>query len=107
MVPIVMGAHPDDYRRAAPEHSYIHVDEFESAKELAVHLHRLDRNDTLYNEYFEWKGTGEFVNTFWWCRLCAMAHAAESDKRSMQMDFEKWWRDGVCTEGSWLSHKDN
>lgn len=44
----------EDYARAAPPHSYIHVDEFPSAKELADYLHKLDQNDDLYNEYFQW-----------------------------------------------------
>ena len=43
IVPIVMGARPEDYARLAPPHSYIHVDDFESPKELAANAegHRL------------------------------------------------------------------
>ena len=48
-----MGAAPEDYARAAPPHSFIHVDDFESAKDLAEYLHVLDKNDALYNEYFQ------------------------------------------------------
>lgn len=68
IVPVVMGAHPDDYRAVAPPHSYIHVDDFESPRHLADYLKLLDQNDTLYNEYFAWKGTGTFINTKFWCR---------------------------------------
>ena len=50
-----MGARPEDYERASPEHSYIHVDDFEGPKELAEFLHKLDQDDDLYNEYFQWK----------------------------------------------------
>ncbi len=50
-----MGARPEDYARSAPEHSYIHVDDFEGPKELAEYLHKLDQDDRLYNEYFAWK----------------------------------------------------
>lgn len=50
-----MGARPEDYEVAAPYNSYIHVDEFESPKELAEYLHRLDKYDELYNSYFKWK----------------------------------------------------
>jgi len=49
-----MGAHPDDYKRAAPKNSYIHVDDFESPKHLAEYLHQLDKDDKKYNEYFKW-----------------------------------------------------
>ncbi|WAR27757.1 FUCTA-like protein [Mya arenaria] len=30
-VPVVMGAHPDDYRRVAPPGSFIHVEDFPHA----------------------------------------------------------------------------
>ena len=55
LVPIVMGARPEDYERAAPYKSYIHVDDFEGPKELAEYLKKLEENDDLYNEYFRWK----------------------------------------------------
>ena len=55
LVPIVMGARPEDYERAAPYKSYIHVDDFEGPKELADYLKKLEENDDLYNEYFRWK----------------------------------------------------
>ena len=35
LVPIVMGARPQDYERVAPYKSFIHVDDFEGPKELA------------------------------------------------------------------------
>ena len=50
-----MGARPEDYARSAPYKSYIHVDDFESPKELAEYLTKLDQDDSLYNEYFKWK----------------------------------------------------
>ena len=55
VVPIVMGARPEDYAISAPYKSYIHVDDFEGPKELAEYLHKLDQDDQLYNEYFKWK----------------------------------------------------
>jgi hypothetical protein len=50
-----MGARPEDYARSSPYKSYIHVDDFESPKELAEYLSKLDQDDNLYNEYFKWK----------------------------------------------------
>lgn len=101
ILPIVMGAKPEDYERSAPYRSYIHVDEFESPRELAGYLHRLDKNDELYNSYFRWKGTGEFINTYFWCRLCAMLHAPVTTPHYYE-DVNEWWRgNGVCNPGSW------
>jgi len=50
-----MGARPEDYARSSPDHSFIHVDDFEGPKELAEYLQKLDQDDKLYNEYFKWK----------------------------------------------------
>lgn len=100
VLPIVMGARPEDYQKSAPEGSYIHVDEFASPEELAAYLHRLDNDNALYNSYFKWKGTGEFINTYFWCRLCAMLHAPQIPRH--YEDVNDWWRGpGVCTQKSW------
>lgn len=100
VLPIVMGARPQDYRRSAPSGSFIHVDNFESPKELAEYLHILDKDDELYNSYFQWKGTGEFINTYFWCRLCSMLHAPL--QRKHYKDINNWWREeGTCTYTSW------
>lgn len=101
-----MGGAPEDYARAAPPHSFIHVDEFESAEELAKYLHKLDQNDDLYNEYFKWKGTGSFINTYFWCRICGMLHD-ESRESHAYRDLEKWWRgEDVCIgKQNWREHK--
>ncbi|XP_017019592.1 glycoprotein 3-alpha-L-fucosyltransferase A [Drosophila kikkawai] len=107
VLPIVMGARPEDYEVSAPRRSYIHVDEFASPKELAEYLRILDRDDELYNSYFKWKGTGEFINTYYWCRVCATLHNEEQlRKPRWYSDLNDWWRGaGVCTTGSWRNFK--
>ncbi len=52
VIPIVMGARKEEYERVVPHHSIIHVDDFDTPRDLAEYLHMLDQNDTLYNEYF-------------------------------------------------------
>jgi len=74
IVPVVMGAHPDDYRAVLPSHSYIHVEDFENPEALADYLKYLDSHDDEYNAYFEWKGTGEFIQIQFLCRVCGMLH---------------------------------
>ncbi|XP_060078748.1 glycoprotein 3-alpha-L-fucosyltransferase A-like [Ylistrum balloti] len=96
VIPVVMGAHPDDYKAVAPPDSFIHVEDFNSPKDLAKYLHTLDKNDDLYNEYFRWKGTGSFIDTKFWCRLCALLN--DPDKPSLVVEsLSAWWRPpGVC-----------
>lgn len=98
ILPVVMGAPKEDYEDAASTKSFIHV-------ELAAYLHKLDKNDNLYNEYFQWKGSGEITDTSesknrGWCRLCAMLHAPFKPK--YYKDVNRWWSyPGVCTKEMW------
>lgn len=55
VLPVVMGARAAEYAAVAPHNSYVHVEEFANAEELAAYLRRLDEDDTLYNSYFKWK----------------------------------------------------
>lgn len=60
VLPIVMGAQASEYAAIAPHNSYIHVEEFMDPQELATYLHRLDKNDSLYNSYFKWKVSSSY-----------------------------------------------
>ena len=101
IVPVAMGGRKADYLQAAPPHSFIHVEDFSSAKHLAAFLVELNNTDSLYNEYFRWKGTGQFINTKFWCRLCAMLHDDEKPK-IWYSDFNAWWRHpAACRSDRW------
>uniref|UniRef100_T1IXX4 Fucosyltransferase n=1 Tax=Strigamia maritima TaxID=126957 RepID=T1IXX4_STRMM len=93
VVPIVLGARKEDYANNAPPHSFISIEDFDSPKSLAKYLHRLDKNDGLYNNYFRWKGTGEFVKTNFWCRVCALLHDELTDRH--YENIEDWWH-AIC-----------
>lgn len=100
-----MGAHPDDYRKVAPPHSYISVEDFEDPKSLAEYLIRLDNDDRKYNQYFRWKGTGKFINTKFWCRVCALLNDEDKPQRIMG-DFQDWWNgEGICRRTPWTSKR--
>jgi len=42
-------------RRIAPPNSYIHVEDFATPKDLVEYLDYLDKNDTAYYQYHEWR----------------------------------------------------
>ena len=44
-----------DYKRILPPRSYIDVADYNSPRDLADHLKRLDRDDEEYWQYFWWK----------------------------------------------------
>ena len=48
-----MGARLEDYERTSPYKSFLHVDQFSGPKELAKYLLELDKDDDLYNTYFQ------------------------------------------------------
>jgi len=104
VLPIVMGARPEDYEKAAPYKSYIHVDQFKGPKEMAEYLIELDNDDQKYNEYFQWKGSGEFINTRFFCRVCALLHDSQPRPQEVMSysDMNTWWRgEGVCANSGW------
>jgi len=75
MVPIVMDL-DGNYAKIVPPRSYINAMDFPTVKALADYLKMLDKNDTLYNEYFWWKKhylLGDFFNDSM-CQLCSKLH---------------------------------
>eukprot|EP01102_Stenamoeba_stenopodia_P021847 TRINITY_DN8916_c0_g1_i1.p1 TRINITY_DN8916_c0_g1~~TRINITY_DN8916_c0_g1_i1.p1 ORF type:complete len:454 (-),score=93.93 TRINITY_DN8916_c0_g1_i1:14-1375(-) len=87
VVPIVMGApNIDDY--SPSWHSVIKTIDYIDPAQLAEHLHRLNNNDTLYNEYIDFKFDPKFVKprfdyylrkfhyTKPWCQLCDFIETA-------------------------------
>lgn len=107
VIPIVMGARPEDYAASLPPHSYIHVDDFRSPSDLADYLHVLDTHDMLFNEYFAWKSEWVLVDYSYWCHLCGLLHvAAEQRYVHWYTDYSRWWDgDGgsVCAS-RWKKH---
>lgn len=101
VVPIVMGPSKSDYELLAPPSSFIHVDDFESPKELANFLKLLDGDDALYNYYFAWKTVGRFIDTKFMCRICALANDSElSARKRSYPDIESWWASYTDPGGS-------
>lgn len=93
LLPIVMGPRRQDYERLAPPNSFIHVNDFESPKDLANYLKQVASDDGLYLSYFQWKFVGQFVDTKFMCRVCAMLHQAhlKSSGRRFYSDIQSWW----------------
>ena len=56
MIPVVLGGlSKHDYEKIAPPHSFIHVDDFRSPKDLMKTLYKISKDPKLYNSYFWWR----------------------------------------------------
>ncbi|XP_041453941.1 3-galactosyl-N-acetylglucosaminide 4-alpha-L-fucosyltransferase FUT3-like [Lytechinus variegatus] len=58
VVPIVYGGTRATYEHIAPPNSFIHIGDFSSQQELVNYLLKVDKNDSLYNEFFAWRRQG-------------------------------------------------
>lgn len=70
-VPVVLGPARRDYEAVAPPESFIHVDDFNSTKDLATYLRSLIQDPEKYNAYFTWRQNYTVkLYTDWRERLC-------------------------------------
>jgi len=110
VIPIVYDAH-GDHAKMAPPHSFINVLDFPSIPALAKYLMLLDKNDTLYNEYFWWRKhyrvrNGQFhegMHLKNYCSLCAALHNptlhANEKPNYQQRIIQNWWHnEGNCKQ---------
>ncbi|KRZ34254.1 Glycoprotein 3-alpha-L-fucosyltransferase A, partial [Trichinella pseudospiralis] len=67
IIPVVMGASKAEYEKVSPPHSFIHVDDFRSPKELAIYLKKVAQNNTL---------------------LCSLLNYP---KKKVYNDLQNWW----------------
>ncbi|ODM94383.1 Glycoprotein 3-alpha-L-fucosyltransferase A [Orchesella cincta] len=97
VIPIVLGAHPEDYKAMCPEKSYIHVEDFPNPVELAKYMKHLANTPDEYNSYFRWKDTGRFIDTNFFCRVCAMVHYADIIPPPERKTDFRWNSDAALT----------
>ena len=87
IVPVVYGGRKSAYEKLAPPNSFIHIADFENTKALANYLLELDKNDTKYNEYFQWRLKGhvvisdDYVNMF--CNAIPFLNSRNQIKRKV------------------------
>ena len=113
VVPVVFDLH-DNYKRLAPPKSYINALDFPSIKDLADYLVKLDNNDDMYNQYFEWKNHFGVVRNLigpelyrGLCRLCSVLHEPQ-EPASIYINMTKWWySDSRCMILDFVSKEKN
>jgi hypothetical protein len=93
---------PEQVPSDAPPKSYINVYDFQSMSELAKYLDYLNKNDSEYNSYFEWRKTHRVVHGgTMWNQFCYLCRALHNDSIPAQVvDYQSWWSDDTCKEWS-------
>ncbi|XP_051794769.1 alpha-(1,3)-fucosyltransferase 7 [Acanthochromis polyacanthus] len=91
-VPVVLGAPLSDYKAVAPPHSFIHVDEFASVREMAKYLQELAEDKKRYAEYLTWKQHWKVKLYADWrerlCKICPQFNSLPQHK--VYSDLEAW-----------------
>ena len=101
MIPVVLGGLSKyDYEKIAPQHSFIHVDDFSSSRDLMKMLHKISKDPILYNSYFWWrKHYRVAVNisccphkewTFPACQLCEVLNT-DNIQKNKYTNFTAFW----------------
>ena len=97
MIPVVMGGlSKQDYLKIAPQHSFIHVDDFSSASELMEMLHQISKNQTLYNSYFWWRSHYSIGQRNSKCQLCDVLKSHDYKSKNDYTDFTSYWHSNKC-----------
>ena len=100
-IPIALGASLHQYEVYSPPNSYLHTRNFTSAKSLAEFMHKLDKNDTLYNSYFDWRYTHDIVphgnRRDFRCFICQAANEKIDGDERFKMR-SKYWNLGDCQQ---------
>ena len=100
IVPVVLGG--ANYSAIAPPHSYINAMDY-TPKQLAEYLLKLDKNDSLYAEYFWWKPhyrvfnpviTGQQIL----CDLCANLHTQPIQNKTVYGLQNWYYTNSQCIE---------
>ena len=77
LLPIVMGGANYSNPLLAIPGSFIDASNFSSVGKLAEYIHKVDKDDELYNSYFKWKGMYTFTDALsagFHCDLCQAAY---------------------------------
>lgn len=99
IIPVALGARIGEYRSLSPPNSFIHVRNFTSPRDLAKHLHSVDRDDAKFNSYHAWREKFEMYaekKEPFDCWVCRMAYEQPLTKRKLYSDF--WSRKKLCEQ---------
>ncbi|NXW65303.1 FUT3 fucosyltransferase, partial [Eurystomus gularis] len=93
-VPVVLGPPRKNYERFLPPDSFIHVDDFASAADLARYLRELSEDTERYQRYFQWrKWLKPVLAGNWALQVCRACHFLQTTAVRYQVvtSLSKWF----------------
>ncbi|XP_045448772.1 4-galactosyl-N-acetylglucosaminide 3-alpha-L-fucosyltransferase FUT6-like [Melitaea cinxia] len=77
-IPVIMGPSVDNCKHLLPPNSFLHVDNYKNAQELAEHMLRISKDENNILSYHRWRNDFEVVNehgyfgskSYHFCRVC-------------------------------------
>ncbi|XP_053440100.1 3-galactosyl-N-acetylglucosaminide 4-alpha-L-fucosyltransferase FUT3-like [Nycticebus coucang] len=80
-VPVVLGPSRSCYERFLPPEAFIHVDDFQSPRDLAHYLQALDKDHARYLSYFHWRETLQPHDFSWALAFCKACRKLQEENR--------------------------
>ncbi|NXT23274.1 FUT6 fucosyltransferase, partial [Syrrhaptes paradoxus] len=93
-VPVVLGPPRENYERFLPPDSFIHVDDFASAEDLARYLRELSEDPERYQRYFQWRRwLKPVLGGGWGPQVCRACHFLQTTETRYQVvpDLSEWF----------------
>ena len=86
IVPIVLGGGNYSNPNIAIPGSYINAQDFKSMKELGDYIKYLDKNDTAYNAFHQWRYKYALYEHSAFCEFCRAAHSSNTPRKIVDLE---------------------
>lgn len=94
-IPVVLGPTRKNYERFLPPEAFIHVDDFASAKELALYLLMLRRKPELLMSHLRWRSSYRLHRPSFWseqyCMACRAVLRTRGQTKAVK-DLARWFQ---------------
>ncbi|XP_042879745.1 4-galactosyl-N-acetylglucosaminide 3-alpha-L-fucosyltransferase FUT6-like [Penaeus japonicus] len=114
-VPVVMGGEAEDYRRMLPPDSFVHIDHFDTPKDLAEYLKFLASNRESYMKYHQWRRRYKVVQehgyfgapVYHYCRICEALNYNDRTPKTYGSLGDYWNKKRQCQSPTWMERFKN